>query len=103
MSLPVVDSTHPPLDSTTCFYTCLSFCSRGDGGYGIPACISGRQAPTQGEVEASGLGGGVSRHTPGGIPTCTEADTPPQQTATAEGGTHPTRMHSRFHLWFSMA
>ena len=31
MSLPVVDSTHPPLDSTTCFYTCLSFCSQGGG------------------------------------------------------------------------
>ena len=70
MSLPVVDSTHPPLDSTTCFYTCLSFCSRGDGGYGIPACISGLQAHTQGEAEASGLGGGVSRHTPGGILMC---------------------------------
>ena len=48
-------------------------------------------------------GGGVSRPRPGGgcpgpgpggcIPACTEADTP-QQTATAEDGTHPTGMHS---------
>ena len=45
--------------------------------------------------------GGVSRHTPrgspdthlGGIPACTEADTP-QQTATAVGSAHPTGMHS---------
>ena len=30
-----------------------------------------------------------------GIPACTEADTsPPQQMATAEGGMHPTGMHS---------
>ena len=46
------------------------------------------------------LAGGVSRPTPGGvqghtrprgcIPACTEPDTPPQQTATAAGGMHPT-------------
>ena len=66
----------------------------------------------RGEVEGSGLGG-VSRpmpvgdfqaHTGGGspgphpggcIPACTETDTPPpQQTATAAGGMHPTGMHS---------
>ena len=59
------------------------------------------------------VSGGVSRHTPGGglqahtqggpqahnqeggIPACTEADTPPP-TATAAGGTHPTGMHSCF-------
>ena len=48
--------------------------------------------------------GGVSRPTPrgfpgthpvgGGIPACTEADTPPQQMATAVGSTHPSGMHS---------
>ena len=83
---------------------------RSPGG-GIPACLAGLQAHTQGEVEGSGLGGGgVSRptprgklrglawgvlqaHTQGGIPACTEADTP-HQMATAAGGTHPTGMHS---------
>ena len=55
-----------------------------------------------GELEGSGLGG-VSRSTPGGcIPACTEAD-PPQLTAAAAGGTHPTGMHSChkdcFHLF----
>ena len=81
---------------------------RGGWGGGIPACLAGLQAHTHGgEVEGSGLGGGVSRPTPrgevegspgpdlGGIPACTEADTP-QQTATAAGGTHPTGMHSYF-------
>ena len=38
--------------------------------------------------------GGVSRPTPeGGIPACTEADTPLQQMATAAGGMHPTGVH----------
>ena len=39
---------------------------------------------------------GVQAHTWGdgwGNPTCTKAD-PPQQMATAVGGTHPTGMHS---------
>ena len=35
-----------------------------------------------------------------GIPACTEADTPPGETATAADGTHPTGMHSC--LVFSM-
>ena len=34
------------------------------GGCGIPACLAGLQAHTQGEVQVSGLGGGVSRPTP---------------------------------------
>ena len=35
------------------------------------------------------LGGGLQAHIRGeGIPPCTEADTPPHQTATAAGGTH---------------
>ena len=47
-----------------------------------------------------GLGGSRPRGCPGPgpggvcIPACTEADTPPQQTATAADGTHPTGMHS---------
>ena len=43
---------------------------------------------------------GVSRPRPGGgvyIPTCTEADIPPQM-ATAAGGTHPIGMHSCLEL-----
>ena len=57
-----------------CFYTCLSFCP---GGGGISACLAGLQAHTWGVC----------------IPTCTDA-TPPLQTATAVGSTHPTGMHS---------
>ena len=57
-----------------------------------------------------GLAGGVSRLRPRGrlgglagggcIPACTKADTPPQQTATAAGGTHPTGMHSCLGVYF---
>ena len=66
-----------------------------------------------------GLAGGVSRPTPGGprptfggvsrsrarprgcIPACTEADPPPpQQTANAADGTHPTGMHSCLHVLY---
>ena len=77
----------------------------------------GLQAHTRGKVEGSdkgvsrptprgrsrGLATGVSRPTPRGavqaqaqgcIPACTEADPPPQQTATAAGGMYPTGMHS---------
>ena len=52
----------------------------------IPACLASFQANTQGGLEGSGQGGGVSRPTPRGvspgphpwgcIPACTEADTP---------------------------
>ena len=89
-------------------------CSRSLGG-GIPACLAGLQAHTQGEVEGVwSLGGspgphpgrrlrglawgrGVSRPKPsGGIPACTEAETPPM--ATAVGAMHPTGMHSCYHL-----
>ena len=52
------------------------------GGEGLQAHTQGGfQAHTQGGCPGPGLGG---------IPACTEADTPPQQTATAVGGTHPT-------------
>ena len=44
---------------------CQEFCSRGGGG--IPACLAGLQAHTQGKVEGSGLGEGVSRPTPRGV------------------------------------
>ena len=50
----------------------------------------------RGEVGGSGRGEG-SRPEGGCIQACTEADTP-QQTATAAEGTHPTGMHSCFHL-----
>ena len=62
----------------------------------------------RGEVEGSGLGGGVSPAPhPGGKLRGLQAQTwgvsqhalkqtPPQQTATAAGGTHPTGMHSYF-------
>ena len=67
------------------------------GGGGILACIAGLQTHTQGR-KFRGLAGGGS---PGphpwgvGIPACTEAEPPPpQQTATAASGTHPTGMHS---------
>ena len=50
--------------------------SRSLGGSGIPACLAGFQAHTQGEVEGD-LAGEVSRPTPrGAIPACTEADPP---------------------------
>ena len=63
--------------------------------------VGGVQAHTQGEVEGSGLGGSPGPYWGGSpgphlgrcIPACTEAD-PPQLTATAAGGTHPTGMHS---------
>ena len=61
---------------------CKEFCPWGGGG--IPACLAGLQAHTQGEVKGSGLGGleahtqgGLQAHTWGGIPACTEADPPP--------------------------
>ena len=79
-------------------------------GGGIPACLAGFQAVTQGEVKGSGHGGSpgphlegvLQAHTPGRspgphpggcIPACTEADPP---MATASGSTHPTGMNSCF-------
>ena len=86
-----------------------------------PVChsVHGRGAPCKGGSPCQGVFlpggllaggspgphlGGLQAHTRGffrqtsegeGIPGCTEADTPPpQQTATAVGGTHPTGMHS---------
>ena len=44
------------------------------------------------------LQGGVSAPGGGGIPACTEAETPPGETATAADGTHPTGMHSCFKI-----
>ena len=62
-------------------------------GVSRPTPRRGVQAHTQGGP-GPGLGGMPSPR--GCIPTCTETDTPPppQQTATAVGGTHPTGMHS---------
>ena len=54
-----------------CFYTCLSFCSRGGGGGGeggIPACLAGLQAHTQvggWRVWPGGGVGGLKAHTQG--------------------------------------
>ena len=83
------------------FYTCLSFCPRGGGGYPSMPCMWYPSMPcrspgvvsrptARGEVDGSGRGGvsrptamgevegsggGVSRPTPGRcIPACTEAD-----------------------------
>ena len=62
---------------------------------GIPACLAGGgfQAHTQG-----GSWGvwprGVSRPTPGGVYPSMYWGRPPPGTATAEGGMHPTGMHS---------
>ena len=73
------------------------------GGGGIPACLTGLQAHTWGEVEGSGLGGSPGPH-PGGVSQHALRQTPPSpmQMATAAGGTHPTGMHSCFREEFSM-
>ena len=97
----------------------VSVCPRGEGGYlqahtqqgGWGVWLGGLQAHTRGEVEGSGwvgspgphLGrffrptpGGVSRPRHWGVSQHALRQTPtPKQTATAAGGTHPTRMHSR--------
>ena len=50
-----------------------------------------------------GLAGGGPRPRWGVcIPACTEADPPPQQTANAADGTHPTVMHSCIYLKISL-
>ena len=63
-------------------------------------CLGGLRPTPRGEVGGSDQGG-FQAHTwggpspgPGDIPACTEAEPPPQQMATAAGGTHPTGMHS---------
>ena len=77
-----------------CFYTCLSFCPEGGlgpgpgGGWGVWLGQVSRPRP---RGRLGGLAGGCSGPE-GCIPACTE--TPPQQTATAADGTHPTGMHS---------
>ena len=105
------------------FYTCLRFYSEGGG---IPACLAGYQAHSQGEleglrglarstprgeVEGSGWGGlqahtqGSPRPTPWGVPGPHQGGVSqhalrqtPQQMATAAGGIHSTGMHSCFFL-----
>ena len=70
----------------------------------------GASRPTpRGEVQGSGLGGlqahtwGVSRHKlGGGVSQHALRQTPPQQTATAADGTHPTGTHSCFRQKFMM-
>ena len=65
----------------------------GSGRVCVQAHTQGLQAHTQGGVSRP-RPGGVQAEARGCIPACTEADTHPQQTATAAGGTHPTGMHS---------
>ena len=71
-----------------CFYTCLSVILFTGG---VQAQARGCPGPGLGEARPGG--GGQAR---GCIPACTEADTPPQQTATAADGTHPTGIHSSY-------
>ena len=82
-------------------FTCVCLSTKEGGG--IPACIAGLQAHTGGgRVEVSGLRnspgphpGGWSPGPPrGGLSRHTLRQTPPKQTATTAGGTHPTGMHS---------
>ena len=77
------------------FYTCLSFCPRGGGSAWVHAGIHplGRYPPgrhPQADTFLSRPPLGIHplyRHPPG-------QTLPPQQTATAVDGTHPTGMHS---------
>ena len=71
-----------------CFYMCLSV-HRGGG---IPTCLAGLQAHTQGGVE--GFGQGVLQaHTWGDVSQHALRQAP-QQTAVSVGGMHPTGLHS---------
>ena len=71
-----------------CFYRCLSV--HGDGGLPGPG-PGGCPGPSPGGC----LPRGVSRPRPGGVcPRGGPTPPPPQQTATAGDGTHPTGMHS---------
>ena len=92
-----------------CFYTCLSF-PDPIGRLGFWQVGEGVSRPRpKGEVGGGGLGvqAQAREGCPGPrwcIPAYTEADTPPpEQTATAAGGTHPTGMHSCcfFVFWLS--
>ena len=67
--------------------------STGPGGC-LPGGVS-RPGPGRLPGGCPGPGWGGCPGPGGCIPRCTEADTPPpQQTATAADGTHPTGMHS---------
>ena len=69
-------------------------------GGGVPGPGGGCRGAAPGRVAWSRGGGEL--HVPGGcllwgeggFPACTEADTPPGETATAADGTHPAGMHS---------
>ena len=63
---PWIFTAHKRSLRRLCFYTCLSVILFTVG-EGIPACLAGSQAHTQGEVEGfGGEDGGVSRPTPKG-------------------------------------
>ena len=83
-------------------------CSRSPVGMGIPTCLAGFQAHTQGGsrggsgqevLQAHTWGGACSRGVPAPmVSVCVETPL----TATAAGGTHPTGMHSCCYFKFSM-
>ena len=87
----------PPANEVCEGYVFTRVCLSTGGGGGL-------QVHTQGEVEGSGWGVGVSRPTPegwvsrprlgGGVSQHALRQTPPQQTAIAAGSTHPTGMYS---------
>ena len=82
-----------------CFCTCLPFCPGGGEWYPSMPCRWYPSIPCRSPGPHPGgklrdlAWGCLQAHTSGGIPACTEAE-PPQLTATAAGGTHPTGMHS---------
>ena len=97
-----------------CFYTCLSFCPWGAGGWWYPSmpCRSPGGYPImpcrfpgphpRGSLRGLAKGGSPGPH-PGGSPgpqggvsqhALRQTPPPPQLMATTVGGTHPTGMHS---------
>ena len=92
VKVPVAKFNYRPqtkFGARECFYTCVSFCSRGwggGGGVGLPVCITGHMTSIQGVCIWGGLHlGGV----------CLQ----PPRTRKA-GGTHPNGMLSCFMLNF---
>ena len=79
-------------------------CSGGESAPGVSAlgAVCSQGVCSQGVSALGGLlrggvcSGGCLVWGGVGIPACTEADTPPRETATAADGTHPTGMHSCF-------
>ena len=76
-------------------WECLGPHPGGDGGSGW-----GVSRPTPGGSRPTPGGGAPGPGPWGGVPACTQPDTPPppQHAATAPGGTHPTGMHLVFEI-----